>query len=446
MDRAAFLARSETFGFDTDDPWGLPALRLLCAVPRAYAPLAHAWDRRHPGTLTALDKLVGQGFAAHQRGVVIDTTTSQAADREGRKVPRYRCTARGHELSLAATEDIRVLEARFPRTAAHNMYGVLTLLQAFDLTGSHVRPGLSTRHVVRLSGMSERTVKWWVRRLIDDGLLTELPERVADVREVVPEHWRLTRAGARQISDALDAFVADAAALKLEFRLRRTRWLQDVDPARVGISGATDFDHDVECQRILAALFGSPRALPGGVFTVEPRFVLTAEGGQNPQVFRESGDDLVFYQPDAEMRERDEGGVRRSVVEYERYQSRRDAWSHIERFLGWLDQRTLAMEPAILRFVVDSRRRERTYVELIEAFADYAIDHPERVPANAVTLAVSSVPRLLAATDPLEDAAWFRVAVPGSGRSDTRCAPVLHSSEDSPYNDYFARSALKPAS
>ena len=97
----------------------------------------------------------------------------------------------------------------------------------------------------------------------------------------------------------------------------------------------------------------------------------------------------------------------------------------------------------MLRFVVDSTRRERTYVQLIEAFADYALDHPDRLPANRITLAVSSVPRISAAPDPLDDSAWFRVAVP-KGSTTVRPTPVLHPPHDSPYNDYFARTPTAP--
>lgn len=450
MDRAAFLARSETFGFDTATPWGLPAIRLLFAVPRAYGPLVEAWETRHPGTRAALAKMVDQGFVAYQAPVVVDTQTGKTASRSSRRVPRYRTTWRGHELTVAANEDIRILEERFPRTSAANMAGVLGLMNSFDLDDSHVKFGISTRAANitpgsggRTSWLPERTAKWWVKRLVEDKYLRELDDRYADVREVVPEHWRVTRSLSKQLVDVFEAFTDDAEAWKAELRLRRTRYLTDIDPARVGLSGATDFDHDVECQRILAALFRSPAASAEGIFNVEPRIVLTSTGvpGEQP-VDLNIGSEPIFYQPDAEMREQlPTGGIRRSIVEYERYQSRRDAWSHIERFLGYLHDRTLPMEPAVLRFVVDSERRERTYVELIEAFADYAIDHPERIPANAITLAVSSVPRVLRSADPLSDAAWFRVTLPGSGRADTECRPVLHSAAHSPYNDFFARTS-----
>ena len=99
---------------------------------------------------------------------------------------------------------------------------------------------------------------------------------------------------------------------------------------------------------------------------------------------------------------------------------------------------TLPFEPAVLRFVVDSDARVRSYVELIEAFADYCLDHPERLPHNPVLLAVASIdsvcnnPKL---TDPLDDRAWYRITLPGS-QAPTR-QPVLHDAQDSPYEEYF---------
>jgi len=440
MGRLSFEARRETFGLDTTKPWALDALRLVFNAPRVYAPLADAWETRHPGTRRSLERLRALGFVSYQGPVIIDTRTGASSGQVSRKVARYRTTRKGARLVAAAEEDLRVLEQdTFPRTADANVAGVLKLLQAFHLEDSHAKFGLSVRHAREISGLPSSNVKWWVRRLKADGYIKELPEKVADVRDVVPAHWRVTRALCRQLDSVIDAFDTAPASLKLQFRLGRARFLSDIDPARVGISGATDFDHDVECQRIVADLMRSDKCLTDGIFALEPRFTLPLDVTTKPWQIADAGTETLYYQPDAELRERDSAGVARTVIEYERYQSRRDGWHHIERFLGYLATRTLPFEAATLRFVVDSGPRERGYVALIEAFCDYALDHPERMPPNRVLLAVSSTPRIAAAADPLDSRAWFRVELPVGDRSDTVRRPVLHPADASPYDDYFSR-------
>lgn len=438
MARRKFTHRTESFGFDTDNPWALETLRLLFRVPRAYQPLVEAWETRHPGTNRALQRLVQMEFVEYQPAIVIDTRTGALAERASTPLPRFRTTAKGHRFNQEVQADLRVLHDQFPRLTHASSGKVAALLAAFDLDGSHSRYGLSVPHAMSLSGLPERSTRWWVRKLVAEGILKELSLKVPDVREVVPAHWRPTRQLARQLGEVLDEFAGhNAGALRAEFRLGRSRFLGDIDPARVGISGATDFDHDVECQRILAALLVSPRCIHESVFTVEPRLVLETDTTTIPWKFRHGGSDHVFYQPDAELRERDDSGVLWSVVEYERFQSRRDAWSHIERFLGWVHLRALPFEGAVLRFVVDSESRVRSYVELIEAFADHVLDHPEALPTNKVVLAVSSVDRVLAASDPLDPRAWFRIALP-HGETNLN-QPVLHDVKHSPYEEYFGR-------
>lgn len=439
MDSINFAARVETFGLDTRNPWALDTLRMLFHVPRAYEPLVDAWGMRHKGTAKALDRLVKLGFVAYQPPLIVDTRTQQAATEASRRVPRYRTTGKGARLTEAAIEDLRVLEDAFPRMAAQNTNGVLKLLEAFNLEDSHAKFGLSAYHVTKICNLPPSNVKWWIRRLKTDGYLRELPEKIADVRAVVPAHWRVTRSLCRQLDQVISAFDTAPNSLRIEFRLRRSRFLDDISPQRLGISGATDFDHDVECQRILAAILRSPRCAADGIFSVEPKFDLPMHRSTVPWTFADDGRMSLPYQPDAELRERGESGVIRSILEYERFQTRRDAWNHIERFLGYLATKTLPMEPAVLRFVVDSSPRERGYVELIEAFCEYALDHVDRMPPNEVMLAVSSVPRVTAAADPLDVRSWFRVTLPTSGGSDTSRRPVLHPAEDSPYDEFFAR-------
>lgn len=428
--------RSETFGLTGESSWALPALELLCHVPRAYASLVAAWDRRHPGVRKALDRLVDGRFAAYQPGVIVDTRSGALADQPGPAVPRFRTTAKGRRLLEAAGEDPRELEQAFPRTR-RNLRAVQALLDAAHLDDGNGPFGVSVASLVDHTGMADRSARWWVRHLVSRGYLRELPVKLADTREVIPPHWRPTKLLAAQIRDVLASDPQAPQHLVAELRLDRPSWLGDIDPARVGIGGATDYDHDVNAQQVLAALLDSPRCVDGGVFRVEPRIPLPVDTSARPWQFVRGGAATKTYQPDAELRERAPGGpVRRSIVEYERFQTRRDAWGHIEQFLGWLHTAAQPFEEGVLRFVVDSDARARSYVELIEAVADYALDHPERMPASAATLAVANRHRLADADDPLDDRVWYRIALPE--RDDTDGSPVWHHPRHSPYEEYFS--------
>lgn len=439
MGTLTFAQRNETFGFDTGTSWASDALSILMAVPRVFHPLMHAWDYRYPGTRRAVEKLVALGMVDYQAPVVIDVRTGRPVGRASVPVPRFRATAAGKRLAKDAMEDSRTLHDVFPRVTDSASAKLAVLLDAFSLESPHSRLGMSVSHATMLSGMPERSARWWVRHLQQAGYLAELPDKLADVREVIPGHWRPNRLLCRQLSHVIDAFPKTApASMRSLYRLNRSRFLTDIDPSRVGLTGATDYDHDVETQRILAAFLRSARCAYSGVFAVEPRISLRVDTTSIP--WRFGGTEAVFYQPDAEIREWDaQGALRRSIVEYERFQSRRDAWSHIERFLGWLGETNNTGEPAILRFVVDSEPRIRSYVDLIEAFADYLIDYPERRPRGTTLLAVSSVGRVLNTSEPLDDRQWFRIELPKRG-SDTAPVPVLHGKQ-SPYDDYFARGA-----
>jgi hypothetical protein len=435
-----FAHRAETFGLDTPDPWALDALRLLFRVPRVFEPLALAWDERNPGILKALERLVADGFVQFQPAVILNARTGEAAPRLGRPVARYRTTASGRRLARASREDVRVLQDVFPRLTDANAVAVVDLLWQFDVDDLHARVGVSAPAAVDRTTLAERTGRWWVRELTAKGFLKELDLRIADQRELVPAHWRVTKELCRQMRAVLEAFPDPHGPLKLEFRLSRTRFLSDIDPARIGIDGATDFDHDVAAQRVLARMLQSPATMMESSFSVEPRWMLTADASVRPWAFKEDGAELVPYQPDASFSERTTA-TRRNVVEYERYQSRRDAWSHIERFLGFLALRTYSFEPAVLRFVVDTEARLRSYVELIEAFADYVVEHPERLPGNSVILAATTTDRLLVPGDCMDDRRWHRIALPNAsdGVLPFGGSCVLHDPASSPYDRYFGR-------
>jgi hypothetical protein len=441
METSEFLRQRETFGLEQTTSWGLPALRLLFSTPRVYEDLARAWNLHYPGTVKALDKLVAMGFAAYQPGVIVDTTSGELATTASRRVPRYRATASGQRSLGEFREDLRSFEQIFPRTQPRQVRAVVALLEAFELEDSHARFGMSVNHAIDRSGLTPRLARWWFARFLERDWVTLLPERYADVREIVPAHWRVTRPLCRQIETVLDAFPSAPQSLRTEFHLRRSRFLGPIDPVRVGLTGATDFDHDVNAQAVVATLMRSPHYTAAATFSLEPRLSLPIDRSTIPWGFDKEADGTAFYQPDAILPAQDRQGAtivnRRVVVEYERFQSRRDAWAHIERFLGWLHTFTEEYETANLCFVVDSEQRLRTYAQLIAAFADYVLDHPNLAPKNSVVLAAITVAKLRATVDPLNLYEWTSIPLVNSARSDTVHRPVLHDTEHSPYAEYF---------
>ena len=438
MSKRNFHHKSETFGLDKDTAWSLDALRLLFSVPRAYLPLVNAWNIRYPGTLKALEKLREMGFISYQPALLVDTRTGKTANKLSSPVSRYKLNTKGKQLFQSASTDVRVMHDQFPRLTLQNANKVVQLLERFNLDVTNGKFGQSIPTALIGLDLPERSARWWVSHFVEKGYMVELPDKIADIREIIPSHYRVTRLLCTQLKDVIEAFPDTAPpTLSIEFRLNRTRFLDDIDPSRISLSGATDFDHDVQCQNLLSAIIKSPKCAIGGIFAVEPRILLRTIMGDTPWKFNENGTNQVFYQPDAEIRERDGIGIPvRSVIEYERFQTRRDAWSHIERFFGWLHLKSLPMEPGILRFVVDSDSRARSYVELIEAFADWCMDNPSHVPANNVTLAVSTIDRVLKADDPLDSKNWFRVSIKGS--KDIKIIPILHDTNNSPYDSYFS--------
>lgn len=423
-------------GLASPDPWSLGALRLLFSAPRVYQPLADAWERRVPGTKRALRRLLAAGLVEFQPGLVLDTVTGRPGTRPSRKVGRFRLTAAGRRLLDDVRGDPSAFKRRFPRTRARNLERMAVFLEELS-TSADV--GVSARALDQATGMGERLVRWWLRRLADQGLVVELGTRAPDVREVVPAHWRPTRRLARMARAELER--AGKEHLKSQLGLGKSKFLSDITPSRLSAAGATDFLHDVEAQQVAASLLGSPR-WEGGEFRVEPRAAIGVDKSKTPWPVVRAAGDVVIYQPDVEMRisERARDGrsrVRRVLVEYERFQARRDAWGHIEKMLAYLWLYCLEAEPAALCFVVSSDARHRVYVELVEAFCDYALSHPERMPANEVLLAVSTADRVESSADPFRWREWSRILLPASPVAAAR-QPVIHPTEGTtPYDMYF---------
>lgn len=434
--RRTLSQRSETFGLGTADPWALPALRLLFSAPRVFEPLALAWDRRHSGTMKALTRLHEAGFVLHQHAVVLDTVAGRAASSPSRPVARFRLTASGARLLGDASSDSRVLSDMFARSNGSALARLERGMSA--IASAPARFGLSARGFSFASGSSERVSREWLYRLEELGMVAQLPHHIPDVRPVAPQHWRPSSLLVRQISELLeDPSFALLSHLKAELGLARRRQLGDlqVDPA--SYRGTTDYDHDVNAQAVLARLISRTDVVPRSTTVrVEPSVPLLcrpAPGGF--AVAREGASMRLSYRPDAEFRERGAARPARVALEYERMQTRRDAWTHIEKFVAMMHQEAFPFEAGVLRFVVDGPRRVASYRELASAFAAYVGRFPEAAPKNEMEIAVADSGALLAAEDPYGPDVWHSVAFSGSGASHM----LVHSPEDSPYDDFFRR-------
>jgi hypothetical protein len=435
MDNLLFTRRAQTFGFD-DTPWANDALRLLYNVPRAFLPLVQAWNYHYPSTRLAMRRLVSLGFVKFQAPLIVDTLSGNSMECVSKVVNRFIITASGRRLLDAVDTDSRVLEDTFFKTTTTNLTKIHNILELCNLEASHAKFGVSATTIIEKNSLSVRTGHWWIARLIALGYIRKLEKKYADTRAVIPAHYRVTRELSKQLLDVSKAFPM-AAFMPVEFRLERSRYLDDIDPVRIGISGATDFDHDVEAQRVLSNILYSPACVTESKVLVEPRYFLPLYKSNNPWKFSSEAPSSMFYQPDLEFKERDKSGqLSRCVVEYERYQSRRDGWNHIERFLGYVHTKTLPVESVCLRFVVDSPFRVQAYRELIEAFADWSNDYPNLMPSNNTVLAVSSVDTMSTALDPLEDHNWFKITLASPTGDPT---VVVHPTNTSPYLGYFSR-------
>ena len=411
-------------------------LRLLYSAPRVYKPLLNAWATKHPETSNIIKAMVEMGLVDRQDRIVADTLQRKTTYKSTRSVTRYVLTSKGKRLLKNTKEDTRTLSKNFKKITKAQENKLIKLLEVLSESNTKSINGLSIPYMISKTDMAPRSLRWWVVKLKNDGYITTKPHKQADIREVIPMHYRPTKNLSKKVKDLINDGILPVTLIH-ELKLNRTRYLSDINPSRLGLSGATDYDHDIQTQKILAKMLLSPKSAANGIFVIEPRLTLNVNKNKIPHAFNNESRDSIFYQPDAETREVHNGNPVRVAVEYERFQSRKDAWSHVERFLGWLHLKAQPQEQAILRFVVENDKRLTAYVNLIEAFVDSCLDNPQRVPLNDITLSVTTVDRVLTSTDPLSDLNWHRIKLPQS--AETLREPVIHDEKSSPYHDYFAR-------
>ena len=426
----------ESFGFENKDPWSLPVIKLMFSLPRLYNPLALSYEKVYPGTIKYLKYLVKLGFLDYQNDIIIDTKTGMPKSKQSKPQSRYKLSSKGINFHKLIESDIRHLSDKYPKMLTRNYNNISKILTSLYLQDTHARFGISITHLADLSKMPTKTVRYWVEVFINDGYISKLNRKVSDTRAVIPAHYRVNKLFVKQLVSILET-IEGGEVLKKELKLDRGRFLKDINPMRVGISGATDYDHDVDTQVILSNLILSKNIQNNLLFRIEPKFPLYIEKNNNDYVFKKINHNKIYYQPDAQFIENIEGVNYWSILEYERYQNRRDGWSHLEKFLGFVYINALQFEGGIIRFVVNSESRLKSYVKLIEAFADYLVTNKEFCPGNDIILAVTTLDNILSAKDPLDSKNWYRIVIPKDISTEKKI--LYHTEKSTPYNTYFSR-------
>lgn len=426
----------ESFGFENKDPWTLPIIKLMFSLPRLYKPLALSFEKVYPGTIKYLKFLVKLGFIEYQDDIIIDTKTGKVKNKQSKPQSRYKLSSKGITFHKLVESDIRHLSDKYPKMLARNYNSITKILTGLYLKDTHARFGISITHLVSLTKMPTKTVRYWVDVFINDGYIRKLNRKVSDTRAVIPAHYRVNKLFVKQLASILES-VENGEILKKELKLDRGRFLKDINPMRVGISGATDYDHDVDTQIILSKLILSRNIQNNLLFRIEPKFPLYIEKYNNDYIFKKISNNKIYYQPDAQFIETIEGSNYWSVLEYERYQNRRDGWSHLEKFIGFVYINALQFEGGIIRFVVNSESRLKSYVKLIEAFADYLLTNNENSPENDIILAVTTLEIITSSKDPLDSKNWYRITIPKNESSVKKI--LYHTEKSTPYNIYFSR-------
>ena len=439
MSKLKLDSKSQSFDLEKDKSDYIEVFKVLYATPRLYKDLYNALCQKIPSFKRIMLKLVEQGFVAFQEDIIFNTITGAQAQKASKPVTRFILTREGKKKLQKYVEDPAFFDIDFKKVDASQRNKVVKILTFLDLQPPHSRYGLSVNHLLDLVDFNSRTLRWWLELLVSKNFIQVLPEKFGDVRVVVPAHFRVSRELSRQLETAVNAIGGERNLVLLKtLKLKRSKYLNDIKVARVGINGATDYEHDVDTQVILAKFVLSGSLALSNIFDIEPRITLKAfKNTSGDYVFTENGTSAVFYQPDALFKESQlTGSFAYSFLEYERFQTRKDGWEHIEKFIGFMSQKTLPFEQGILRFVVDGKNRQRVYVKLIEAFTDSVLDNYSLLPKNPLTIKVSTMQAVLNSSNAIKDDIWYSIDLP-SGQSESP-QPKLHSGSN-PYSDYFAR-------
>lgn len=430
--------KSQTFDLDKNESSYLNVIKILYSCPRLYDDLVLSLESKEKGFTKTLVKLKSLGFVEYQPPVVVNTITGLSSASSGKPVKRFILSSKGRKALKKYEEDVAYFSIDFKKIDQSQTVKILELLKELRLEPPHSRYGLSVTHLTKLLDMPQRSIRWWIELLVNKGYVEELLDKYADTRALIPGHYRVTKKLSKQLELVVLSYPTDRNInLSKTLKIKRNKYLSDIKIARVGISGATDYDHDIDTQRILSKMVLSSSFVYKALLDIEPRITIPVKNEADYLVFNQKGGSVLFYQPDAIIKEKDSSSqLVKSVLEYERFQTRKDGWEHIEKFIGFIYINCLPFEKGVLRFVVDGKQRLNTYVKLIEAFTDSVMDNPELLPLNPISIKVTTLQDIEKSTDALTDDIWFSIDLPTGLSSVSK--PRVHKGV-SPYSDYFSR-------
>lgn len=425
-----------TIRIEKIDNWEYPIIKLLYSFPRIYQPLIDSLDLVYPGLNKYLVKLNKIGFLDYQDGIIYNSRTGKKVDKKIKPQRRFKLTNKGKSFLADIKNDSRILTDYYPKIKLRNINNIINFLDVLNLDDNISNQGISLSFVSKKFNIPIKNVRYWTKIFSKNGFIKLLPNKISDAREIIPPHFRVNNKFTKHLKYILKNLENGEFFIK-ELKLDRRKYLLDVNPARIGITGATDYDHDIEVQKVLAKFILSSNIINPMNITAEPKFKIKIDKINGKIICVDNSSNHIYYQPDAFYNETIDSIKYYSILEFERFQNRRDGWLHIEKFLAYVYQNLYIFEGAIIRFVVSSEKRLKSYVDLLEGFAHYINENPTRIPNNKIIFSVTSLERIEKSKNALDSSNWFWIAI-NIDKSDKK-EIIIHDENTTPYKSYFGK-------
>jgi len=425
-----------TIGIEKIDSWEYPIIKLLFSFPRIYEPLIDSLDIVYPGLNKYLAKLKKIGFLDYQKGIIYNSRIDKKVDKKIKPQRRFRLTNKGKSFLENIKIDSRILTDYYPKIKIRNINNIINFLDILNLDDNISNQGISLSFISKKLNIPIKNVRYWTGIFSKKGFIKLLPNKISDAREIIPAHYRVNNKFTKHLKYILKN-LENGELFITELKLDRRKYLSNINPARIGITGATDYDHDIEVQKVLAKLILSSNIINPMNIISEPKFKIKIDKINGKITCVDNSSNHIYYQPDAFYNEIIDNIKYYSILEYERFQNRRDGWLHIEKFLAYVHQNLYIFEGGIIRFVVSSEKRLKSYVDLLEGFTHYINENPKRMPNNNIIFSVTSTERIEKSKNALDSSNWFWIAI--NPEKSEKKEIIIHEENNTPYKSYFGK-------